>query len=62
MVEICTVVDACLSGGCAAKDLGPPCIQVRVEVDYCDGAIGSVDTAEQWERDGVVASKSDDAW
>lgn len=38
VVEVGAVVDGGLLGGAAAEDLGPPGVEVRVEVDDRDGA------------------------
>ena len=62
VVEICAVVDGSLFGGGAAEDFGAPGVEVRVEVDDADGAVGFVDGAEEGEGYGVVASEGDDAW
>ena len=62
MVEICAVVDGGLFGGCATEDFGAPGVEVGVEVDDADGAVGFVDGAEEREGDGVVTSEGDDAW
>ena len=55
-VEVRAVVYGCLLGGGAAKDLGLPGVEVRVEVDDGDGAVGFVDGAEEGQGYGVVAS------
>lgn len=36
-------------------------VQMAVEVDDADGAVGAVDAPEQRESDGVVAAEGDDA-
>lgn len=60
-VEVRAVVDGRLLGRCTPKDLGLPCVQVRVEVDHADWAVCFVDAAQQGEGDGVVAAQSDDS-
>ena len=45
MVEVGAVVHAGDLGGRAAEDFGLPCVEVRVEVDDADGAVGAVDAA-----------------
>ena len=35
---------------------------MRVEVDYGDGTVGTVDGTKEWEGDGVVAAEGDDSW
>lgn len=61
MVEVRAVVDAGDLAGRAAEDLWLPGIEMRIEVDDGDGAVGAVDGAEEGERDGVVAAEGDDA-
>lgn len=60
MVEICPVVDAGLLRWCSAEDLWFPRVEVGVEVDDGDGAVGAVDAAEEGEGYGVVAAEGDD--
>ena len=60
-VEVRAVVDGGLLGRGAAEHLGPPGVEVAVEVDDADGAVGFVDAAEEGERDGVVAAEGDEA-
>ena len=62
VVEVRSMIDGCLLGRCAAENFGPPGVKVRVEVDDADGAVSASDGAEEWERDGVVATEGDDAW
>ena len=62
VVEVCAVVDAGLFGRSAAEDLGSPGVEVGVEVDDGDGAVGFVHAAQEREGDGVVTAKGDDAW
>lgn len=61
VVEVCAVVDCGLFAGGAAEDFGTPGVQVGVEVEDCDGAVGAGDAAEEGERDCVVASEGDEA-
>ena len=61
VVEVGAVVDGGLAGRGAAEDLGPPGVEVGVEVDDADGAVGFVDGAQEREGDGVVAAEGDDA-
>lgn len=61
VIEIRSVVDGGLGGGRAPEDLGAPGVEVGVEVDYGDGAVGGGDGAEEGEGDGVVASEGDEA-
>ncbi len=61
VVEVRPVVDAGDLRGRAAEDLGAPRVQVAVEVDDRDGAVGAVDGAQQRQGDGVVAAEGDDA-
>lgn len=61
VVEVRPVVDAGHLGGRAAEHLGPPRVQVAVEVDDRDGPVGAVDGAQQRQGDGVVAAEGDDA-
>lgn len=60
VVEVGAVVDASDLGRRATKDLGPPGVEVGVEVDDRDGAVGPVDGPQQGQRDGVVSSERDD--
>ena len=60
VVEVGSVVDAGLLGGCAAEDLWSPGVEVGVEVDYGDWAVGFVHAAEERECDGVVTAEGDD--
>ena len=60
VVEVGAVVDAGLFGGGAAEDFGSPGVQVGVEVDDCDWAVGFVHAAEERKGDGVVTTKGDD--
>jgi len=59
VVEVSAVVDAGLLGRSTAEDLWLPGVQVRVEVDDCDRAVGAVHAAEQRQGDGVVTAESD---
>ena len=61
VVEVRAVVDGGLGRRGPAEDFGPPGVEVRVEVDDADGAVGFVDGAEEGQRDGVVAAEGDDA-
>ena len=61
VVEICTVVDGSLFARSAAEDFRAPGIQVGIEMNDADGAIGFVYGAEQRERDCMVTAQSDDA-
>ena len=56
-VEVRPVVDGCLLAGGAAEDFRLPGVQVRVEVDDADGAVGFVYAAQQGQCYGVVASQ-----
>ncbi len=56
-VEVGAVVYCRLVGGRAAEDLGLPGVEVRVEVDDRDGAVGFVDGSEEGEGYGVVATE-----
>ncbi len=55
VVEVGAVVDGGLFTWGAAEHAGFPGVEVGVEVDYGDGAVGFVDGAEEGEGDGVVA-------
>ena len=61
VVEVRAVVDGGLLAGRAAKYLRLPRVEVRVKVDDGDGAVGSVDAAQEREGDGVVAPEGDDS-
>ena len=61
VVEVCAVVDRGLRRGGSAEDFGLPGVEVGVEVDDADGAVGFVDGAQEGERDGVVAAQGYDA-
>lgn len=54
MEEVRAVVDTGNLGWCTTEDLWSPGIEVGVEVDDCDGAIGTVHASQQWKRDCVV--------
>jgi hypothetical protein len=60
-VEVGAVVDGGLLGRRATEDLGLPGVEVGVEMDDADGAVGAVDTAEKWESDCVVTAQGDEA-
>ena len=60
MVEICTVVDGSLFARSAAEDFWAPGVQVGIEMNDADGAVGFVYGAEQRERDCMVTAQSDD--
>lgn len=60
VVEVGAVVDAGDLGGGTAKDLGLPRVEMGVEVDHANGAVGAVDGAQQGQGDGVVAAEGDD--
>lgn len=45
VVEVRAVVDGCLGRRGSAEDFGPPGVEVGVEVDDADGAVGFVDGA-----------------
>ena len=60
MVEVRSMVDACDFAWSAAEDLGLPGVEVRVEVDHSDRAVGFVHAAKDGEGDGVVAAHGDD--
>ena len=47
VIVVCAVVDAGLFAGCAAEHLGLPRVEMGIEVDHGDGAVGSVDGSEQ---------------
>ena len=55
------MVDGGLVGGGAAEDFRLPGVEVGVEVDDGDGAVGLVDAAQQGEGDAVVAAEGDEA-
>lgn len=61
VIEVCSVVDACHLRRGSTEDLGLPGIEVRIEVDDRDGAVGTVERAQQREGDRVVTTHGDDA-
>ncbi len=62
VVEIGAVVDGRLFSGGTAKDFRFPCVEVRVEVDDADRAVGFINGTEKGKRDCVVAAEGYDAW
>lgn len=61
VVEVCSVVNGRSLGWGTTKDLGLPCVEVAVEVDDGDRSVGPIQTAEDGESDGMVASEGYDA-
>lgn len=59
VVEVGAVVDAGDLRRRATKDLGPPGVEVGVEVDDRDRPVGPVDRSQQGQRDGVVTAERD---
>lgn len=59
--EVRPVVDTRHFGGRPAEHLGLPGVEVGVEVDDADGAVGAVHASQEREGDGVVASEGDDS-
>jgi hypothetical protein len=55
------MVDASNFAWGTTEDLWLPCVKVRIEVDHGDGAVCAVDGTQEWQGDGVVASKCDDS-
>lgn len=55
------MIDSGLFGGCASEDLRLPGVEVAVEVNDGDLAVGAIDRPEKREDDGVVSAKRDDA-
>ena len=55
------MIDCCLLRWGTAEDLGLPGVEVAVEVDHRDLAVGTVDRTEEGKDDGVVTSKGDNA-
>ena len=62
VVEVCPVIHRGLRGRGSTEDFGPPGIEVGVEVDDADGAVGFGDGAEEGQCDGVVSAEGYDAW
>ena len=60
VIEVRAMIDGSLCAGGAAEDGGLPCVQMAVEVDHGDGAVGAVDAAQEGKRDGMVATEGDD--
>ena len=54
------MVDSSLVGWGATKDLRLPSIQVRVEVDYRDRTVSTIDRTKQREHYSMVAAECDD--
>lgn len=54
------MIDASNFAWGASKHLWLPCVKMRVEVNYGDGAVCAVDGTQEWQGDGMVTSKRDD--
>ena len=61
VIEICTVIDGSLFARCAAEDFWAPGIEMGIEMNDADGAVGFGYRAEQRESNCVVTAESDDA-
>ena len=62
MVEIRPVVDRSLVARRSTEHLWSPGIQMGIEMDDGDRAVGAVHAAEQRERDSMVSAESDETW
>ena len=61
MVEVCSMIDTGLFARSPTEHFRLPCIKMRIKMDDRDWTICSVHAAKQWERYGVIASKSYEA-
>ena len=62
MIEVCPVIDAGLFAWCTTEHLRPPCVEMRIEVDYSNWTVSAVHTAEKWQGDRMVAAECNDTW
>ena len=60
LVKVHAVIDSNLFRGYVSEHLWLPGVQVAVEVDDGDLAVGAIDRLEKQEDDGVVTTKHDD--
>lgn len=60
MVEICAVVDGCNLRGCSSEDLGPPGVEMGVEMDDRDGSIRLVHGSQQRQSNSMITSHGND--